>query len=102
MRLARLATTASTLPATAGHWLARARLAGAGLPLEVQPVLVGLCVLPRPPVLLLLGVIVALQDLLLESAGTLVKYCEELLSKTLYLLYVCCRVDIRVPWFARN
>ena len=67
---------------------------------KVKSVLVTLSVLPRPPVLLLLGVIVTLEDLLLEPTGTLVKDSQELLSEPLNLLYVTSRVHIRIPRLA--
>ena len=91
MRLARLAAAARPT----GHRLPRSTRR---LPLtKVQPVRVGLNVIPRPPVLLLLGIIVALQNLLLESTGTLVKDGEELLGEPLNLLNVAGGVHVRVP-----
>ena len=91
-------TTTAPLSSRAGHCLARSSLATARFALtKVQSVLGTLSVLPCPSVLLLLGVIMTLKNLLLEPARTLVKYCQELLSKPLYLLNVTGGVHIRIP-----
>lgn len=42
----------------------------------------------------------ALQNFLLEPAGTLVKYGEELLGQPLNLIYVAGGIHIGVPWLA--
>ena len=64
---------------------------------EVYPVLVTLHVLPLAPLLLILGVIVTLEDLLLEPAGALVEDGEELAREPLDLIDICILIHVRVP-----
>lgn len=64
---------------------------------EVYPVLVTLHVLPFAPLLLVLGIVMTLENLLLEPAGALVEDGEELTGETLDLIDVSILVNIRVP-----
>lgn len=64
---------------------------------KVYPVLITLHVLPLAPLLLILGVIVTLENLLLEPAGALVEDGEELTGETLDLINVSILVYVRVP-----
>ena len=45
---------------------------------KVDPILIVLSILLPPQILLSFGVVVTLQDFLLQSAGTSFKYCQEL------------------------
>ena len=64
---------------------------------EVYPVLVTLHVLPFAPLLLVLGIVMTLENLLLEPAWALVENGEELTGETLDLIDVSILVNIRVP-----
>ena len=64
---------------------------------EVYPVLVTLHVLPFAPLLLVLGIVMTLENLLLEPAGALVEDGEELTGETLDLIDVSILVNVRVP-----
>lgn len=64
---------------------------------EVYPVLITLHVLPFAPLLLVLGIVMTLENLLLEPAGALVEDGEELTGETLDLIDVSILVHIRVP-----
>ena len=66
---------------------------------EVYPVLIILCVLLPPPLLLVLGVVVRLENLLLQSARTLLEYGKKLSSQCLNLIHVSIVVNIGVPGF---
>ena len=66
---------------------------------EVYPVLIILRVLLPPPLLLVLGVVVRLENLLLQSARTLLEYGKKLSSQCLNLIHVSIIVNIGVPGF---
>lgn len=66
---------------------------------EVYPVLIILRVLLPPPLLLVLGVVVRLENLLLQSARTLLEYGKKLSSQCLNLIHVSIVVNIGVPGF---
>ena len=66
---------------------------------EVYPVLIILSVLLPPPLLLVLGVVVRLENLLLQSARTLLEYGKKLSSQCLNLIHVSIVVNIGVPGF---
>ena len=66
---------------------------------EVFVVDIALRVFPLPLLLLGLRVVVRLQDLLFQSAGTLVEDGQELFGQPFNLIQICIGVDISVPSF---
>ena len=64
---------------------------------KVYSVLVTLHVLTFAPLLLVLGIVMTLENLLLEPTGAFVEDGEELTGETLDLIDVSILVNIRVP-----